>query len=137
MKLKVLGIALLVMLVAAGCVGQNEAVKTIEVDNGSYQEVNVDEFKTMMENKDFVLVNVHIPFEGDLPQTDLSIPYNEIDQHLGELPAEQDAKIFLYCRSGRMSAEAAEVLANLGYTNVWHLAGGFNAWKAAGNPMAE
>lgn len=137
MKLKSLIIVLLALALAAGCTGKTEAVKTVEVDNGSYREVNVDEFKNMMESKDFVLVNVHIPFEGDLPQTDLSIPYDQIDQHLTELPADQDAKIFLYCRSGRMSADAAETLANLGYSNVWHLAGGFNAWKAAGNPMAE
>jgi len=130
-------VVLLVGLLSAACAAKTEPVSTIEADSGSYYEVNVDEFEKMMENKDFILVNVHIPYEGDLPNTDLSIPYNEIDKHLNELPAEKDAMIFLYCRSGSMSAEAAETLANLGYTNVWHLAGGFNAWQAAGNPMAE
>jgi len=108
----------------------------VSVAGGSYADVSVAELQNMLEDKDFVFVNVHIPFEGDLPDTDLSIPYNEIAQNLGQLPAEKDANIVLYCRSGNMSTQAAKTLVELGYTNVWKLAGGFNAWKAAGLSMA-
>lgn len=109
----------------------------VSVSGGEYTNVNVDELETMLESKDFVFVNVHIPFEGDLPNTDLSIPFNEIDQNLDRLPEDKDAKIVLYCRSGSMSNTASETLVALGYTNVWNLEGGFNAWKAAGLPMDE
>lgn len=34
-----------------------------------------------------------------------------------------------------MSAIAAEALVGLGYSNVWELNGGFNAWRAAGYPL--
>jgi len=110
--------------------------QTISVSGGSYTDVSVSELQTMLEDKDFVFVNVHIPFEGDLPSTDTSIPFDEIAQNLDQLPAEKDAKIVLYCRSGNMSSQAAKTLVALGYTNVWNLAGGFNAWKAVGLPMA-
>ena len=110
--------------------------QTISVAGGSYTDVSVSELQTMLEAKDFVFVNVHIPFEGDLPKTDSSIPFDEIAQNLGQLPTEKDAKIVLYCRSGNMSTQAAKTLVELGYTNVWNLAGGFNAWKAAGLSMA-
>ena len=98
---------------------------------GSYTDVSVAELQTMEANKDFTFINVHIPFEGNIAETDLSIPYDQIAQNLVKLP-DKDAKIMLYCRSGRMSAIAAETLVGLGYTNIWNLSGGMSAWESAG-----
>jgi len=109
-----------------------EQGKKIEASGGTYTEVSVSEFQSMLKNKDFTLVNVHIPYAGDIPQTDLSIPYNEIDQHLDQLPADKNAKIVLYCRSDNMSTTASETLVGLGYTNVYNLDGGMVDWERAG-----
>ena len=107
----------------------------VSVPGGSYTDVSVAELQTMLENKDFTFINVHIPFEGDIANTDLSIAYNEIEQNLQQLPGDQDAKLVLYCRSGRMSSIAAETLVKLGYTNLWNLSGGMVAWEQAGLPL--
>lgn len=104
----------------------------ISVDGGQYTDITVAELKTLMANKEFVFVNVHIPYEGDIPGTDLSVPFNEIEQNLDQFPAEMDAMIVLYCQSDRMSTIAAETMVGLGYTNIWNLEGGMAAWEQAG-----
>ena len=113
------------------------SVRTVETAGGSYQQVDAAALQSMLASKDFVFVNVHIPYEGEIEPTDLFLPYDTIDQQLAELPADKNGKIVLYCRSGRMSAIAAEVLVSRGYTNVWELEGGMIAWAEAGYPVAE
>lgn len=126
---------LAILLVLTACTPDSSLPKIgkeIQVAGGSYYKVSPLELNSLLENKDFLLVNVHVPFEGDLPQTDLSIPYDTIAQNLDQLPADKDAKIVLYCRSGRMSEIAAAEMVRLGYSNILELDGGFLAWEAAG-----
>lgn len=129
-------LSLLVVTVLAACQSNPSAAvgQTVTVDGGSYTRVRPDELNAMLKNKDFMFINVHIPFEGNIADTDLSIPYNEITTpaNLAQLPADKNAKIVLYCRSGRMSAIAAEALVKLGYTNIWDLEGGMVDWEQAG-----
>jgi rhodanese-related sulfurtransferase len=108
--------------------------KRIEAAGGSYTLLTVSELNTMLANKDFTLVNVHIPYEGEIDQTDEFIAYNEIEKNLAALP-NKDARIVLYCRSGGMSETAALALTKLGYTNVMDVEGGMSAWEAAGYPL--
>jgi phage shock protein E len=127
-------------LLAACSAGQpttSTVGKPVKTDKGQYTDISVAELRTMLQNKNFAFVNVHIPFEGKINPTDAFIPYNEIAQHLDQLPADKNAKIVLYCRSGNMSTDAAHTLADLGYTNVFNLDGGFNAWKQAGLPFDQ
>ena len=120
------------LLLIAGCQSTPVTGETVTTAEGSYQNITPAELQTMLKERDFVLINVHIPFTGNLPDTDLSIPYNEIDRNLSELPADKSAQIVLYCRSGRMSEIAAQELVSLGYTNVWNLRGGMLDWEQAG-----
>ena len=123
---------LLIALLLAGCQSKPVTGETISVAGGSYKNVTAKELNTILKNKDFVFINVHIPFAGNIPGTDLSIPYDEIEQNLFQLPADKNAEIVLYCSSGRMSQIAAEELVSLGYTNVWNLKGGMMDWEQAG-----
>lgn len=123
---------LLAVVILAGCQSKPVTGETVTAAGGSYKNVSPDDLNAMLKNKDFVFINVHIPFAGDIAETDLSIPYDEIGQNLSQLPADKDAKIVLYCRSGRMSAIAAEALVKLSYTNVWNLDGGMVAWEQVG-----
>ncbi len=143
----ILGLASLALV---ACTGQTASPPSgLEVDlaeqtqqvpvegGGSYTDVSAAGLAAMLETKDFPLVNVHIPYEGEIEGTDLFIPFDEIGQNLDELPADKDAQIVLYCRSGSMSATAARELVKLGYTDVWNLGGGMIAWKQLGYPLLD
>ncbi len=133
------GAILVLVLLVAACnapTQQAAAPATPAKNADGYTDIDVAQLETMLQNKDFWLVNVHIPFAGNIPQTDVSIPYDQIAQNLDKLPA-KDEPIVLYCRSGSMSTVAAKTLVKLGYTNVMELDGGFNAWVAAGNELLQ
>ena len=104
----------------------------VQVSGGSYRNINSEQLWSMLQKKDFVLINVHIPYEGELPQTDMFIPYNAIDQNIDRLPQDKTARVVLYCRSGRMSAIASETMVNMGYTNVLNLKEGMSEWQQKG-----
>ena len=123
---------LLFVLLLTACQPKVIAGEKVDALGGSYQNVTSDELHTMLKNKDFVLVNVHIPFAGNIEGTDLSIAYDQIEPNVSQLPPDKNAKIVLYCRSGHMSQIAAEKLVALGYTNVWNLKGGMVQWEKAG-----
>ena len=77
-------------------------------------------------------VNVHVPDEGSLPDTDLALPYNRIADLQSQLPPDRATPIAIYCMTGHMSAIAGRTLTGLGYTDVVELRGGMQAWRAAG-----
>ncbi len=124
--------------VLAACAGrgnpQDASKQEFRKNADGFVDITVDQLDEMLKNKDFLLVNVHIPYEGEIPNTDLFIPFNAVADNLDKLP-DKNARIVLYCRSGAMSTVAAKTLASLGYTNVYELDGGFNAWKASGRPF--
>jgi len=130
------------LLVAACGAGPPKAgrpggtVKNLAKNADGYTDISVQQLADLLKKKDFVLVNVHVPYAGELPQTDLFVPYDQIAQNLGKLPA-KEAPIVLYCRSGSMSTSAAKELASLGYTNVLEVDGGLNAWQAAGYELIK
>lgn len=95
-------------------------------------QIQAAQFKEALANKDFTLVNVHTPYEGEIAKTDVFIDYDKIEENKDKLPKDKNAKIILYCLSGRMSETAGEKLISLGYTNVSHLSGGIKAWEKAG-----
>lgn len=121
------------------CQSASVTGETVNVDGGSYMNISPAELGVMLDKKDFVLVNVHIPFAGNISGTDLTIPYDQISipENLAQLPIDKGAKIVLYCRSGRMSEIAATELVSLGYTSVWNLDGGMVEWEQAGHDIEK
>ena len=135
--MKRLFLLLIIALFLTACQSQPVTGEEVAVTGGSYNNVTPQELNTMLKDKNFALINVHIPFAGNIAGTDQSIAYDEIEKNLSQLPADKDAKIVLYCRSGHMSQIAAEKLVALGYTNIWNLKGGMIEWEMHGFDLEQ
>jgi rhodanese-related sulfurtransferase len=96
--------------------------------------VTPDELHAMMATKDFELVNVHIPYEGEILGTDANIAYTDVPAIEDWLGHDRGAKAVLYCFGGSMSETAGDQLVALGYCRIYDLVGGLVAWKKAGYP---
>ncbi|MEW6284708.1 MAG: rhodanese-like domain-containing protein [Chloroflexota bacterium] len=114
------------------CQPQEQIGIQAEMNGIPYRVVSVQELQTMLEDKDFTMINVHTPWEGDIPDTDVRLAYDQIEQNTVKLPAEKDAKILVYCLTSGMAKKAVATLLVQGYTNVWMLEGGTTAWQEAG-----
>lgn len=100
--------------------------------------LNASELKNALEKeKDYVLVDVRTPDEyeeGHLSGS-LLVPLDTIDRNAENVLTDKDKKLFVYCRTGRRSAEAVGKLRSMGYTNVYDVSGGITAWQASGYPI--
>ena len=55
-----------------------------------------------------------------------------IERDIEEKVPDKSTEVILYCGGGYRSALAADVLQQMGYTNVFSMAGGWKAWKESG-----
>lgn len=123
---------LLALFILVGC-GAENAVPTIGsvtiAPSAQYENVSAETVANLPDNT--TVINVHIPYSGEIADTDAFIPYNTILES-ADLPTNKDAEIILYCESGSMSRAASQTLIDAGYTNVKNLQGGMQAWERAG-----
>lgn len=124
-------IAVVVAYFVAGMPGMDHGGEMPSRSSAMDMGLDVREFRSRMLDPDATVINVHVPDEGEIPGTDLTIAYDRIASDTG-LPADKETAILLYCKTGRMSAEAAETLMAAGYADVSYLDGGMDAWQRAG-----
>lgn len=74
---------------------------------------------------------------GHIPATTLVLDYYAPDFRDRLAGLDKSAAYLLYCRSGRRSGAALEVMAQLGFADARHIAGGITAWAAAGLPVQK
>ena len=83
------------------------------------------------------LVDVREPAEWaatGVPPGALLIPLADVEVRApAELAA--DRPVYVICRSGNRSRTASETLIGLGYTRVYNVDGGIQAWLSAGLPV--
>ena len=119
---------LALMMIACGCGGE---ASSADSGKGTFRQVTPDEGKKMMEESSgYIIVDVRTQKEyaaGHIPKA-ICIPNESIDKTPPAELADKNQEIFVYCRSGRRSKEAAQKLANMGYTNIIEF-GGIISWN--------
>ena len=131
------------MTILAFNLGKNEPLlrrlvaSPLSLLQSSKETISAKDLKKLFAKKDFVFVNVHTPYEGEIEKTDTFIAYDQIVAQSTALPKDKNAPIILYCKSGRMSSEAIITMQKMGYTNVRHLVGGMDAWTKTGGKILD
>lgn len=135
---RLLVLAAVALLGVAGCGSvEQESAPTTTAGSGPARLLAPEEFAAAIAEPERVTINVHVPFEGTLPDTDLAIPFDQIESRQARLPSDRATPIAVYCMSGSMSAEAARTLAGLGFTDVVDLEGGMLAWQRSGREVSS
>jgi rhodanese-related sulfurtransferase len=108
------------------------------VGSGEYRTLSIDEFADIVENRanEYQIINVHIPYAGEVENTDANIPYHDLDALTAAIPS-KDTPVILYCRSGNMSEQASRALVEQGYTQIWDVPGGMAALQTSGRELVN
>ena len=99
---------------------------TTEAESATVQKLTPSEVQTMMASgAPFVLLDVREPSEfdeGHIPDA-ISMPLGTLSERAPFDISDKDMPLIVYCRSGRRSAEAAQLLLILGFQSVFDLGG--------------
>lgn len=126
---KVKNLLCALLLVASAAILAGCAVYASGNGGGGYTSITPEQAKKMMdESTGYVILDVRTQAEYDEGHLEgaILIPDYEVEQRAeAELP-DKNQLIFVYCRSGRRSRNAAAELAALGYTSVYEIGGILN-----------
>ena len=113
-------------------------LQLVEDAKSRIRETTVDEVNDDLDAAaDFVLVDTREESEWAAGHAAGAIHLGKgiIERDIEKTIPDASKKIVLYCGGGFRSALAADALEKMGYRNVYSLAGGWRAWKAAALPI--
>lgn len=114
----------------------HSTIQRMRIITAGYITVNVSEAKNMIESiPDLVILDVRTQaeYETGYIKGAVLIPVAELEGRLNELDKERQTLV--YCKSGRRSATASEILVENGFQKVYNMEGGILAWMDAGYPI--
>jgi rhodanese-related sulfurtransferase len=128
--------ALTAVLLVALCFACGDDDDAPEPGETVLLEIGADDLHAALDNKDFILINVHVPRDGELPGTDTHIAFTDPDALASYIGAGLDTRVIIYCKTDHMAEVVGPELLARGYTTVSYLKGGMLAWEAAGYELA-
>lgn len=111
-------------------VGQNEVKETPVVEMvAEYHKIDAATAKEAFDTQtDITIIDVRTEgeYSGGHVIDAINIPLDVVGKSVAEQFPNKDEKLYLYCRSGNRSAQAAKILVEMGYTNVYDFGGIIN-----------
>lgn len=94
--------------------------------SGSFKQVNVDKVRQLVEDGAYIIdVRERMEYENGHINGAINIPLSELRDRVNEIP--KDKTVYLHCRTGQRSYNAALALQNLGFDNVVNITGSYLA----------
>ncbi|MCC9623237.1 rhodanese-like domain-containing protein [Thalassospira sp. MA62] len=92
--------------------------------------IDVKTLQNKLENEQITLLDVResSEYEGGHIEGAVNAPLSSLDAN--QLPYPKDEPIYVICRSGNRSAQAASQLQDAGYTEIYDVSGGMMAWES-------
>jgi rhodanese-related sulfurtransferase len=93
----------------------------------------------LINHKNAIVLDVREPSEYDAGHVLNSklVPLGKLKERVGELEKYKDQSIVVVCRSGNRSGTACFILGKQGFSQVYNLAGGVQAWQKANLPLEK
>jgi len=126
------------LVIMNGCANTPEDMsgeKSTTSQSNNMEISATDVYEKISENKSIKIVDVRTQEEYDEQHISSStlVPLDSLQSEISKIESiKKSDEIIVYCRSGRRSAEAYNILTSLGYTNVKSMAGGINEWAGLG-----
>lgn len=113
-------------------------LKIVNDAKSRIKEVTVAETRERLAaNRSGLLIDVREDHEWDAAHAAGAIHLGKgiIERDIEAAAPDKSTELVLYCGGGYRSALAADVLQDMGYRNVWSMAGGWKAWQESGAPV--
>ena len=100
-----------------------------EQTSSIYKDVDSREFKTLIKEGKGIVLDVRTPSEFNGGFIEGAKNINIADNFSEEiLKLDKNKPVYLYCASGGRSSRAMQMMAQLGFKEVYNLKGGYNNW---------
>ena len=125
-RIIIIAISMFVVMILVGCDAEIPAPVALETTSPAV--ITPSQAMYIMAYRDVIILDVRTPDEfntGHIPNAIL-LPVDEIAYAVTGMIPDKEQTILIYCRSGRRSADAANILVNMGYLNVYDFGGIIN-----------
>ena len=134
-----LGFLIVPLVLLNGCFGQEDT----NLDTQIIKDVTLEEAYALivdnLDNPNFVIIDVRTPEEYASGYIEKAINLDYYSETFADEldKLDKDKTYLIYCRSGNRSGKALDMMAELGFAEVYNMLGGMAQWEAVGLPTVK